>query len=431
MPRKRNKNKQQQVKAKVGPTRSKKSKEGQQGPLSHLIDLGAGAIKGIGKGMLPGLFKSAMVTAPNNVGVSAPRAFYKIGTGAQQIAEFDPDRSVRITGCGLFADGLSRNPSYSIYPFTPDAVNPFPAWRGVSPMSVDPRMMQLAVTYQFYAFRALRFTYIPETGTSGPVTQVNLALGISQDSQEFIDLPTPSLTQMLEQNQSILTPVWCTTTISYSHDGTRVWRTDPAGEGTIDSVVQCLIGGVLSNTSTVDTQGKLGELYVEYICDLYEPQPVEADGDFTVALPYTLDAGVYTGSGYQFLISNGEGYPPGWNSLIQAPGTWTPPVILPLAEEEKVAPVIPALSSNTRSGKVDKLRRLGAHLLPPSLGLPALGLPPRPADAHVFTPEEISQLRTLLGSPTQIPREVHKKYSVTFSADSGSESGGPESPNLV
>lgn len=386
-----------------------------------------------------------MMEAPNNVGVTAPRALYRIGTGAQRIAEFDPDRSVRITGCGLFADGLSRVAGQSIYPFTADAVNPFPAWRGVHPMSVDPRMMQLADTYQYYAFRALRFTYIPETGTSGPVTQVNLALGISQDSQEFVDLPTPSLTQMLEQNQSILTPVWCTTTISYTHDGTRVWRTDPTGEGTIDSTVQCLLGGVLSNTATVGVnEGKLGELYVEYVCDLYEPQPVEGAGNFTVALPYTLDGTSYFPSAYQIYIQNGLGYPTDYNQFILPPQyydptSFVPPLFAPLAlargmqgdaevvESKSVEkrPFAAAIANNCRSGRRNGNARFGEHLIPGR----ALGLPSSAA-VDTLSSQDLLQLKDLLRAAKRKPPQEEDESTLTLDSSVKNWPIGriPESP---
>lgn len=333
----------------------------QQGILSNLVDLGANTIKGIGRGVLPGLFKTTMASAPNNVGIVAPRALFKIGTGAQRIAEFDPDRSVRITGCGLFGDRLWRVATRGIYPFTPiPDVNPFAAWRGIAPMSVDPRMMQLADAYQYYAFRFLRFTYIPETGTSGNISRCSLCLGISQDAQEFVDLPAPSMVQMAEQNQSIMTPVWCPTTLSYTHDGTRVWRTDPSGEGTIDEVVQCLLGGVLSAAADglePGDQGVIGQLYVEYVCDLYEPQPVPETQNTTIALPFSISVDETTVT--PSAVYDGNQYPPGFNRFTDGPQTIPNPFAemgLMLAKQEELSAKALARGRRT-SAKHGKLIR--------------------------------------------------------------------------
>jgi len=376
MPRKR----QRQQRGKAKATRSKMSKSG-QGPLSNLVDLGANTIKGIGRGIVPGLFKTTMAEAPNNVGIVAPRAMFKISNNPQRIAEFDPDRSIRVSGCGLFTDPLTRVATRNIYVFNPTAVNPFPAWRGISPMSIDPRMMQIAITYQYYSFRMLRFTYIPVTGTSGPVSQTSLGLGISQDSQEFIDLPTPTLTQMLEQNNSILTPAWCPTTLSYVHDGTRVWRTDPASEGTIDEVVQCLLGAVLSVNTTEDSEGGLGDLYVEYVCDLYEPQPVLGSGTYTVALPYNtvLDpSGVDAIQGIAFML--GSEYPAGYNPLILPPAydyaDYPPPMMV--ASSQTLPRVIPGKRGRSK---------LPPHLMPPRL---------QHAPPSGLSSSELTKLRALL-----------------------------------
>lgn len=360
MPRKKNRAKSQRKGMTTQRSKKTKSKQG-QGPLSNIVDTAANTIKGIGRGVLPGLFKTMMVDAPTNVGIVAPRATYRMSNQAQRLADFDPDRSIRITGNGLFADAvMRRNGEPGL--FLPIAgVNPFPAWRGVSPLSVDPRAFEVAITYQFYAFRLLRFTWIPSTGTSGELTQVNLAFGISQDSQEYIDLPNPQPVQMLEQNRSILTPAWTPCTLTYEHDGTRTWSTNPNGEGTIDEFTQCLFGGVASGPGIPGEEHTIGQLYMEYVLDLYEPQPVQSQGGYTVALPHFVDGnGFITGDAFQ----NGETlYPDGYNHLITGPVAFDP---TPPAEEEmKVSSVDLDFSKPLKflpRGKSHRSTRLGARL---------------------------------------------------------------------
>jgi len=334
-----------------GPKRAKQS----QGPLSNLIDLGANAVKGIGRGILPGMFKQSMTTmasAPSQVGVVAPRALYKMSNNAQRIAEFDPDRSVRITGCGLFTDNLNIQAN-QIGVFAGTTQNPLTAWRGISPLSVDPRSFAVAITYQYYAFRVLRFSYIPQTGTSGALARNSIALGISQDAQEYVELPYPSQTQVLEQNNSILTPVWSPCTISYTHDGTRVWRTDPEGEGTVDEMVQCLLAGVATVPGVIPTPpaesniGIAGLLYIEYVMDLYEPQPVNGIGSHTVALPVDGNGdpfGFYYGHQY-----DGVELPPIANQQDPAlVPEFIPPLTMELKSDEGFPIRSPLLSRTKR-----------------------------------------------------------------------------------
>jgi len=325
-----------------------------------LIDLGADTVKGIGRGILPGLFKTTMVSAPSSVGIVAPRATYRVGTNAQRLADYDPDRSMRLTGNGMLWDPIFvRSTDDGV--FTPIAsVNPYPKWRGISPLSVDPRAFELAKTFQFYAFRLLRFTYIPATGSSGDLASRNIAFGISQDAQEFVDLPDPNLVQMLEQNKSVLTPAWTPCTLSYEHDGTRTWRVDPTGQGTIDEMVQCLLGGVTNRRAASGEPVSIGNFYMEYILDLYEPQPVEEAGDYTVALPYVLDGNDnITGTA----VYDGSQYPSNYNSQLPHTPPNIPSPFPPLEEEKGLALLPQSLPSaltfiRSKKGTVDLGLRL-------------------------------------------------------------------------
>lgn len=310
MPRRKGQKKSQRSAKKAKNSRMRT----RQGPLGGVIDKVADSVKGIGRGILPGLFKTQMVEAPSTIGIVAPRATYRMSNDAQRIADFDPDRSMRFTGNGLFWDPIMWNDidTGAFEASEPTGVNPFSAWRGVSPLSVDPRLFEVMKTYQYYAFRLLRFTYIPETGSNGFGADTSLAFGVSQDSQEFIDLPQPNQVQMLEQNRSILTPSWTPCTLAYEHKGTKVWLVNPESEGTIDEVVQCLLGGVFSKLSP-SGKAVIGKLYIEYVCDAYEPQPVAEAGDYTVALPFGVDG---NGNIFGSAVMTGDIYPANYNTSI-------------------------------------------------------------------------------------------------------------------
>lgn len=303
---------------------------------SSLIDFGADTLKGIGRTLLPSMFKGqvqTMAQAPNNVGVVVPRSQFEAVGKAQSLADFDPGRSIRLRGNGKLWDYINRKPgSTGIFQEVP-LVNPYRHYRGINVFSLDPRLFEIAKTYQYYAIRALRVTYIPVTGTtSAGAIGASIAFGISQDALEYIDLPTPNATQVLEQNISTMSPIWMPFTVSYEHDGTRVWNTDPTTPGPINQQsTQLLLVGAYSD-GTVAAETYIGEMYVDYVVDLYEPQPAPQDGEYTAILPHFEDGnGFVYGTGVYDFTDNipGEFYPDNYNPATNI-------VSVPPPEEEKL-----------------------------------------------------------------------------------------------
>jgi len=257
-----------------------------QGPLSDLIDMGAGAVKGIGRNLpiIGGLFKNAMtVSAPSAVGVVLPQATFNFIGRPQPTADYDTTRGVRISGGGLFTYTLVSTHTASTVTVIPDipvfinSVGQTFYYVPIVPQNVDPRLAEITATFQFYAFRAIDFIYVPAVGTQTPT---QLVLSVSQDAEEYLQIPSPFQTQALEMNTAMFTPAWQTNSMRYEHPGTKTWKTNLDEAGAIGDFYQGQLVGVLSQSVSDLPVGSpvvrypLGKVYVKYVIDLYEPQPV-------------------------------------------------------------------------------------------------------------------------------------------------------------
>lgn len=259
-----------------------------QGPLSDLIDTGAGVVKGIGRNLpiIGGLFRNgpATVSAPASIGVVLPQATFNFVGRPQPVADYDTTRGVRISGAGLFTSTLVQTHSTNSFPAVTDIATLFPVgatnatfYVAVVPTNVDPRLAEISATFQFYAFRMIEFVYVPAVGTES----VNsIVLAVSQDAEEYLQIPTPFQTQALEMNTAMFTPVWQTNSMRYEHPGTKTWRTNLLEAGAVSDFYQAQLVGVVSasindSPTTANFTTPLGKIYVKYVIDLYEPQPVE------------------------------------------------------------------------------------------------------------------------------------------------------------
>jgi len=217
------------------------------------------------------------VTAPSAVGFALPSATFNIIGRPLAVADYDTTRGIRISGSGLASfsivnalltpaglfDNLAAPPSRQQY-YIP-----------VVPGNIDPRLYQIAKTFQFYAFRELKLVYVPAVGTD---YVNNFAWGISQDAEEFLQIREPTQQQVLEFNTAGTTPAWQTSTLQYHHPGTKTWTTNYTGSepGPVSQFYQAQICAVFSNVRTPgEPQIVTGTVYVTYVIDLYEPQPVE------------------------------------------------------------------------------------------------------------------------------------------------------------
>lgn len=149
---------------------------------------------------------------------------------------------------------------------------------------VFPRLSQIAICFQYYAFRRLRLYYIPacNTGVSG-----SLCYGLDKQVNNRYDTDFLSSgisdAVILNMNPSIETPVWTPSVIEAKFDGDRVWANQRQTEDSKDYVVQtdydefqfALFGLIFNGVDN----GTYGRFVVEYEVDFYEP--VYPSGNFS------------------------------------------------------------------------------------------------------------------------------------------------------
>jgi hypothetical protein len=205
------------------------------------------------------------VTAPAAEGFVIPRSHFGFAGQPQKMADYDVDRGVRVTGCGLFtfpvisgavSGGLSPGFGAATY------------WNKLTPSSLDPRLGNIEAIFQFSAIREARMTYVPAVGAT---TNVQNAFGIAQDAEIPNGIAAPTQTQLLELNTSILVPAWQIATMTYTHTGTKLWECYNAAAEVLDTRVQAYIGATLLGATSGVTYG---QFYVEYMVDFYEPSPI-------------------------------------------------------------------------------------------------------------------------------------------------------------
>jgi hypothetical protein len=218
------------------------------------------------------------VTAPAAVGFNLPSATFNIIGRPLATADYDTTRGIRISGSGLACFTLANNArdARGLYDTRATPLVAAQYYIPVVPGNIDPRLYQIAKTFQFYAFRNLSFVYVPSVGTN---RTNNVAWGISQDPEEFLQIPAPTQQQILEFNTAGTTPVWQTSTLEYHHPGTKTWMTNYTGaeSGPVSQFYQAQIAAVYSSPGDplIPNPNTTGTVYVTYIIDLYEPQPVE------------------------------------------------------------------------------------------------------------------------------------------------------------
>lgn len=218
------------------------------------------------------------VAMPATIGLQLPTATFNVVGRPQANADFDTTRGLRMSGSGLanfiVANGAVSGgvpPSFSgLSDYLGNAVWYIP----VVPGNIDPRLYQICKCFQFYAFRNLTFTYVPTVGTN---RSNSVAIGISQDPEEYLQIPTPTQQQILEFNTSTTTPAWQTASLSYAHPGTKTWFTNYTGTepGPVAQFYQAQIAAAFNTITPAGQERATGTFFVTYVIDLYEPQPVE------------------------------------------------------------------------------------------------------------------------------------------------------------
>jgi len=138
----------------------------------------------------------------------------------------------------------------------------------VTPNNISPRLGNIEACFEYYAIRELQVMYIPNCGTSTPVT---VSLGYIADANADSGLtavPTPQ--GVLESPFSMMTPAWQSASLTMKHTGTKLYKCDGASAG-LESGQQGAFICYLSGASAATTYG---HLYLRYTIDFYLPVAV-------------------------------------------------------------------------------------------------------------------------------------------------------------
>jgi len=212
--------------------------------------------------------------APRSLGTIIPQNRFTFGGRPQMIADYDTDRGLRVQGSSLFAVNIAGNMSDQGGFAVAARIAPFIStfYFPLIPQNIDVRLATIAEVFQFYAFRKLRINYIPVVGTQ---TTNNVALGITQDLTFPAQYTTPTQQQLLNLSDSLTTPVWNAANLDFTHVGSKLWNTNQnnlLGDGIgAPDVLQAILCSSLF-TSSATTFVYYGTLWIDYVCDLYEPQ---------------------------------------------------------------------------------------------------------------------------------------------------------------
>jgi hypothetical protein len=146
-------------------------------------------------------------------------------------------------------------------------------YRKISPAFIgSTRVTNLSTTYQFYAFRKIRFTYVPLI-VGGSTAGGAIAFG----SLHFIGSALTAggfntTGEVLQTGPgSVMVPVWQPATFEYTFKGTKLWPTTTNGTTDASQTVQ---GAIVACGQGLSPSGPYGVLQVDYVLDLYWPTQI-------------------------------------------------------------------------------------------------------------------------------------------------------------
>jgi hypothetical protein len=198
------------------------------------------------------------------MGVVIGRSSFGFAGPAQRLADQDSAGSLRIRGKDLFS--IAFQASSGAYSIMPDStIGPY--WAAISPSTISPRLAAIESMFQWYVIRRLKIMYVPTTGST---TVGSVGIGISTDWDTQDALPTPTQTQILELQPAILTPVWTIASVEMKNTGTKLYECYLSSESG-QNRFQAILGAAL-NTGALS--GAIGQLFMEYEVDFYQPTPI-------------------------------------------------------------------------------------------------------------------------------------------------------------
>lgn len=244
-----------------------------------------------GKSMTVVQPKYSPIPVQLNVGIGNSMGWIVAGAADTQ-ADFSANRSLKMKGTAImpYANVITRPVgtagSTGYETFTSDGTTTAGVlgYQQLTPAGIDPRVDQIAKCFQWYAFRRLKFRYIPFwTGGNVPavtdytMTNNGLVFAVADDPSRFPSafLGASGTQALMEYETCMMTSATGPSEMEYSHRGTRLWSLKGAlGESELD--IQANLLGQFCAPTGVATTHQLGIIAVEYELDLYDPAPIAA-----------------------------------------------------------------------------------------------------------------------------------------------------------
>lgn len=182
-------------------------------------------------------------------------------------AEFSPDEGIRVHGSGLLAYPLITNAAENGL-FNTAYHNAF----FLQPGSIDPRLSQITRCFQQYAFRGVRFRYVPSVGTT---TNGSCALALVRNADLFASVAltaptvlTNTVSTVMQFENSMMFQQGTPSEMVYRHVGVETWQCNTTSSSSDRSEVsQGFILGAYDHNETTATT--LGQIWCEWIIDIY------------------------------------------------------------------------------------------------------------------------------------------------------------------
>jgi hypothetical protein len=144
-------------------------------------------------------------------------------------------------------------------------------YQKISPAFVgSARLTNLSCTYQWYAFRKIRFTYVPLIGAT---TAGAIAFGTLHSIGPVLSAGAFNTTGEVLQTGpgAIMTPLWQKASFEFDFHGTKLWPTTT--NATTDAFEQ-IQGALVCCGQNMSGATTYGVLQVDYVLDLYWPTQI-------------------------------------------------------------------------------------------------------------------------------------------------------------
>lgn len=194
---------------------------------------------------------------------------FTISSVPQKNVGVDSSGGLRISGNSLFSANCTGN-SANVKALLIGAT--YYDWVPLTSVYLDRRLQTFFYTYDSFAFRYIRVTYMPACSTT---VAKSLAFGLTGDYTNTYDTPTNSQQSVLEMPGAVLTTIWASAYVERTYDGTDVYNTSSDTHNEQSQRYQMVLGAAVEATSGASTF--YGQFMIEYVIDMYEPSIYKAN----------------------------------------------------------------------------------------------------------------------------------------------------------